>query len=119
MISLNPTHLKRYRDIASLLIKYGHSDLVKKMKSDFPDMGDAVNDSDEARGRAGEFARDLENLGPTYIKLGQLLSTQSAWTPEAYIKALEELQDKVDPFPFEEVEKVIASELGAPLKKIF
>ena len=119
MISLNPTHLKRYKDIASLLIRYGHSDLVKKMKSDFPDMGDAVNASPEAQGRAGEFARDLQDLGPTYIKLGQLLSTQSAWTPEAYLKALEELQDKVDPFPFEAVQDLIAAELGAPLKKIF
>jgi ubiquinone biosynthesis protein len=119
MISLSPTHLKRYKDIGSLLIKYGHSDLVKKMKGDFPEMGDAVNASRESAGKPGEFAHDLEKLGPTYIKLGQLLSTQTSWLPEAYILALEELQDRVAPFPFEEVDKVVASELGAPIKKIF
>ncbi|MDB5050218.1 MAG: hypothetical protein JWO30_3289 [Fibrobacteres bacterium] len=119
MISLSPNHLKRYKDIASLLIKYGHSDLVRKMKSDFPDMGDAVNESSETQGRPGEFAHDLEKLGPTYIKLGQLLSTQTSWMPEAYILALEELQDRVEPFPFEEVDRAIAAELSAPIKKIF
>lgn len=119
MISLSPNHIKRYKDIGSLLIKYGHSDLVKKMKGDLPEMGDAVNASREATGKPEEFARDLERLGPTYIKLGQLLSTQTSWLPEAYILALEELQDRVEPFPFEAVDKVVAAELGAPIKKIF
>jgi ubiquinone biosynthesis protein len=119
MLSLRPDHLRRYKDIAALLIKYGRSDLVRNMRKDFPDMGEAVTESHEGRGKPEEFARDLERLGPTYIKLGQLLSTQTSWMPEAYIRSLEELQDNVAAFPFEEVERMVFEELGARIKKIF
>jgi predicted unusual protein kinase regulating ubiquinone biosynthesis (AarF/ABC1/UbiB family) len=111
-------HLKRYKDIAALFLKYGHSDLVDKMHRDVPGLSEEGNQAAEP-GKPEEFARDLERLGPTYIKLGQLLSTQSSWIPEAYLRSLEELQDKVDPFPFEEVERIVEEELGGRIKKMF
>jgi len=117
MISLKPDHLKRYKDIATLLIRYGNSDLARRMKGEFPDLEAA--ESSESAAMPEEFARDLEKLGPTYIKLGQLMSTQTAMIPDAYILALEELQDRVESFPFEEVEKAIFEELGARPRKIF
>jgi ubiquinone biosynthesis protein len=119
MISLKPHHLKRYKDLIGLLIKYGNSDWVKNMKTDLQDMGSSGHEYDGSPGKPEEFAKDLEKLGPTYIKLGQLLSTQTAWLPENFILSLEELQDHVKPFTFEEVERILEMDLGAPIKKMF
>lgn len=119
MISLSPSHLKRYKDIVALLLKYGHSDLVKHLRKDVPDLQEPVIQSEEEKAKPEEFAQDLMKLGPTYIKLGQLLSTQTAFMPEPYILSLEALQDNVEPFPFLEVDRIIQAELKAPIKKIF
>ena len=58
-------------------------------------------------------------MGPTFVKIGQLLSSRADLLPEAYLKALARLQDKVKPFPFAEVEGIIESELGVRLSKAF
>src|SRR5207249_9036308 len=69
--------------------------------------------------QAEELATDLENLGPTFVKLGQLLSTRADLLPAPYLDALARLQDKLEPFPFEEVERIVSSELGLRLSKAF
>jgi ubiquinone biosynthesis protein len=69
--------------------------------------------------KAEELAGDLEKLGPTFVKLGQLLSTRVELLPRAYLDALARLQDKVEPFPFDEVEKIVTSELGVRMSKAF
>lgn len=66
-----------------------------------------------------QLARDLESLGPTFIKLGQLLSTRVDLLPPAYIEALSRLQDNVDPFPFADVQRIVEEELGARISKAF
>jgi len=58
-------------------------------------------------------------MGPTYIKFGQLLASRPDLLPEPYLKALARLQDKVKPFPFEQVEEIVASELGVRISKAF
>src|SRR5687767_14548741 len=58
-------------------------------------------------------------MGPTYVKFGQLLSTRPDVVPREYIAALESLQDKVEPFSFADVEKIVETELGAKISKIF
>ncbi|HUF92069.1 MAG TPA: AarF/UbiB family protein [Candidatus Limnocylindria bacterium] len=116
-LSLKPQHLKRYKDIAWLLVKYGRSDLVKSAGLDAldePAPGPAAPPP-EAR----ELADDLETLGPTFIKLGQLLSTRPDVLPPAYLAALARLQDKVEPFAFEDVERIVNAELGARMSKAF
>jgi predicted unusual protein kinase regulating ubiquinone biosynthesis (AarF/ABC1/UbiB family) len=65
------------------------------------------------------LADDLESMGPTFVKLGQILSSRPDLLPDPYIKALSRLQDKVKPFPYEEVEQIIVSELGVRLSKAF
>src|SRR5687767_14353468 len=118
-ISLKGEHLKRYKDIASLFMKYGRGDLVKGAG-----MGELVTD-DAATARpddtkVGEqLADDLEKMGPTFIKLGQLLSTRADILPPQYMEALARLQDKVGPFPYLEVEAIISSELGVRISKAF
>jgi predicted unusual protein kinase regulating ubiquinone biosynthesis (AarF/ABC1/UbiB family) len=112
-ISLKPQHLKRYKDIAVLLVRYGRSDLVSQVGLD------GVDDVDVTKGDATQLAADLERLGPTYVKLGQLLSPRADLLPPAYIAALSRLQDDVAPFGFDEVERIVETELGARISRAF
>ncbi len=117
-LSVQPRHLRRYRDLGRLLLKYGRSDLFKGAAlADF--LEDGVNGTEAPAGKADELASDLERLGPTFIKLGQFLSTRTDLLPAAYLAALARLQDKVEPFPFAEVEQVVAAELGVRLSRAF
>jgi ubiquinone biosynthesis protein len=122
-LSLKPEHLKRYGEIARLLIRYGRSDLVKQARLqgalDDLDPGGAEFDEPVDPAESEALATDLEGMGPTFIKLGQLLSSRPDLLPPAYITALERLQDRVAPFPFAEVERIVATELGARLSRLF
>jgi len=119
-LSLKAGHLNRYKDIALLLLKYGRSDLVASAGLD-----DGLEDEPQvapasASGSPGvELAADLERLGPTFIKLGQLLSTRPDILPPAYIQGLAKLQDDIEPFPFDQVEAILQVELGIRISKAF
>ena len=115
-LSLKPEHLKRYKDIATLLIQHGRADLVKSVDADLPD--DEVQEK-AVPGDPEKLAKDLETLGPTFIKLGQLLSTRTDLLPGPYLDALSRLQDRVEPFSFGEVEEIVSSELGVRISKAF
>jgi predicted unusual protein kinase regulating ubiquinone biosynthesis (AarF/ABC1/UbiB family) len=118
-IPLNTKHLKRYKDIALLLIKHGRSDVVRHAGlQDALDL-DALEETTTGQSKADELAQDLEKMGPTFIKLGQLLSTRADFLPPAYIHALTRLQDKIDPFPFEQVKAIVSGELGVRISKAF
>src|SRR5205814_10397279 len=69
--------------------------------------------------KADDLANDLEELGPTFIKVGQLLSTRGDLLPQPYLDALARLQDRIEPFPYEEVEHIVSSELGGRVSKLF
>src|SRR5436190_7874226 len=113
---LKPERLKRYAEIVALLVKYGRSDLVNQ--SDIRQAGSQPRKKAEAA-QADELADDLEKLGATFIKLGQLLSTRGDFLPQPYLEALERLQDQVEPFPYEEVERIVSSEIGGRISKLF
>jgi predicted unusual protein kinase regulating ubiquinone biosynthesis (AarF/ABC1/UbiB family) len=118
-ISLKPKHLKRYKDIAWLFMKYGRTSLVKNAGLEAAldeNEGACVQKADP---KAAELADDLEKLGPTFVKLGQLLSTRPDFLPQPYIEALSRLQDKVEPFSYEEVERIISDELGVRISNAF
>jgi predicted unusual protein kinase regulating ubiquinone biosynthesis (AarF/ABC1/UbiB family) len=117
-ISLKPQHLNRYRQIAWLFVKYGRSDLVKESGLD-ETLAAEQRVSPKEAAKASELADDLEKLGPTFVKLGQLLSTRVELMPRAYIEALARLQDNVEPFAFDEIEKIVSSELGVRMSKAF
>ena len=117
-ISLKPEHLKRYRDIAWLLMKYGRSDLVKQAGLEDV-LSDEAVESQAAAPEAAELSKDLEKMGPTFIKMAQLLSTRADLLPAPYLEALSRLQDDVEPFSFKEVEEIVTEELGVRLSKAF
>jgi ubiquinone biosynthesis protein len=98
-----PAKLSRYAAVATLFLKH-RSGLTGGE-------GDAQD--------AESLTRDLEALGPTFIKLGQVLSTRVDLLPPPYTTALARLQDNVQPFSFADVERIVESELGVRLSKAF
>jgi ubiquinone biosynthesis protein len=116
-LSLHPDRLKRYKDVARLLLKYGRGDLVTRAGLDVALRGESLTSETDARPE--ELAADLERLGPAFIKLGQVLSTRADLLPAAYLDALGRLQDRVEPFSFAEVERVVQDDLGVRLSKGF
>ena len=102
-----------------LLWKYGNSDLAKEFATEAD--GDEKKQLTAKSGQPApeELADDLEKMGPTFIKFGQLLSSRPDLLPEPYLKALARLQDKVKPFPYAQVEEIVASELGVRISKAF
>lgn len=70
-------------------------------------------------GKPEEFVADLEALGPTFVKIGQSLSTRPDMVPPAYLHALERMQDHVAATPFADMRAVLEDELGAPINKVF
>lgn len=118
VVSLRPERLKRYKDVAMLLIKYGRSDLISAAGLEGSVLPDEIAAETEMA-PAEELAKDLERLGPTFIKLGQLLSTRADLLPGPYLDALERLQDQIEPFPYEEVERIVSGELGVRVSKAF
>ncbi len=97
------------------------------MATSIHSMNQAVKPSSSTRmcertstdGHPEALAHDLEEMGPTFIKLGQLLSTRPEFLPQSYLDALARLQDKVKPFRADAVEEIVSSELGVRLSKGF
>src|SRR3712207_7430531 len=104
-ISLKPEHLKRYKDITLLLMKYGRRDLVQSAGLEAAIEG-YQEDPTATPAKMEELASDVEKMGPTFIKLAQLLSTRADLLPQPYLDALSRLQDDVGPFSFGEVEQI-------------
>lgn len=115
-------HIERYRQIATVLIRYGFGWFVKQIhlhstlpiskriiESKFPE---ELGLSTEVRVR-----KVLEELGPTFIKLGQILSTRPDLLPKPLFRELEKLQDEIPPFG--KPEDAIRRELGSPPDKLF
>lgn len=118
VVSLKPERLKRYKDVAMLLIKYGRSDLISVAGLEGSVLPDELAAESEIA-PAEDLAKDLERLGPTFIKLGQVLSTRADLLPGPYLDALSRLQDSIEPFPYEEVERIVSGELGVRISKAF
>lgn len=97
--------------IAKLLFKYATSDLVR---------GPAGSaEHEQLDPPPEEFVSDLEGMGPSFVKFGQLLSTRADLLPPPYLEALQKLQDDVDPVPYDDVREVVESELGVGISKAF
>jgi ubiquinone biosynthesis protein len=115
-LKIAPAHVKRYRQIATLLMRHGQGDLVRSTGMDAVLEGETVRGDPDA---AARLAEDLEAMGPTFVKLGQLMSSRVDLLNPAYVEALARLQDDVAPFDFDQVEEIISSELQVRLSKVF
>jgi predicted unusual protein kinase regulating ubiquinone biosynthesis (AarF/ABC1/UbiB family) len=118
LTSLQPRRLGRYRDLALILFKYGRSDLLSRAGLE-EILAEDLPAADPGAAAPEDLARDLERLGPTFVKLGQVLSTRADLLPDSYLTALARLQDSVGPIPFGEAEKTLCEELGVRISKAF
>ncbi|MCK8825224.1 ABC1 kinase family protein [Fuchsiella alkaliacetigena] len=116
-------HIQRYRKIAEVLIKNGLGYLIDRLDLyEFLPLSKRLKVQSEEKdelSRAERLRLALEELGPTFIKLGQLLSTRPDLIPQDYIEELVKLQDDVPPFSFEKVIEQVEKELEQPYGEIF
>src|SRR5256885_17112934 len=119
-----PHHPERYIEIVGVRRKYDlHHIIAKSLLSHRHE--EEVDDilllpaRQEEEDHAEGLAKALEELGPCFIKLGQLLSTRPDLLPKDYIAALSRLQNTVTPVPSEKITAIIESELGAPITELF
>lgn len=125
VISRTYRHLNRYRHILAVLLKHGFGGVVESLKIDqYLEVGLQLiskkrTPREEPLTRPQRLRMALEELGPTYIKLGQVLSTRPDLIPVEFTDELSKLQDSVPPFPFADAEIIIQRELGAPSSDVF
>ena len=118
-------HLARYQKILRILFKYGFADVLDRMpferylESGLQRISRTPKRQIERHSRPQRLRMALEELGPTFIKFGQMLSTRSDLIPAEYLSELALLQDQVPPFDFEDVRRTIRSELGAAPEALF
>ena len=111
-----PKGMARTAQIVKFLLKYRSAGIFSGLA-----MHETVTDADTAipEGRPEEFVDDLEALGPTFVKIGQALSTRPDMVPAEYIAALGRMQDAVDPLPAETVQAVVQDALGVRFNRLF
>ncbi len=118
-------NLNRYRQILGVLIKYGFGDLVETLHIDqYIEIGLQMiskkrREHEEKSSRAERLRMAFEELGPTYIKLGQILSTRPDLVPIDFVSELSKLQDEVPPFPYKDAKRIVESELRQPIEEVF
>jgi len=111
-------HVERYAEILGILFKFGFGDFINSLNVEhYLDFGRRMLFLKKSRepiqhlSRAERLRMALEELGPTFIKLGQVLSTRTDLIPREFIVEFEKLQDKVQPVEFEKIRQVIDIEL--------
>ena len=118
-------HAKRYGEILNVLIKYGFGDLVDALNiKQHIEIGiEKITGKEPERiaklSRPERVRMTLEELGPTFVKLGQLLSTRPDLIPLEYVQELSKLQDNVPAFPYDEVRVAVKAETGEFPEEIF
>jgi len=101
------TRFQRYRQIADVLVKYGFGILVEEVIPGGRRLRALRRPPGEERSVYERIRLAIEELGPTYIKFGQIMSTRRELLPPELIEELQKLQDQVAPLPFEEIRPVI------------
>lgn len=110
----------RVREIATVLLRHGFADVLHRMK-----LQGFLSDKTKENYRYQELPvherlrLSFEELGPTFVKLGQLLATRPDLIPEAFVQEFERLQDNVTSIPFSEIRAVVEQELKLPLSEVF
>ncbi len=125
-INRNIRSLKRYRQVLGILIKYGFGHIVEQLNIDYyielgkriVSLGTASRELERLT-QAARFRLALEELGPTFIKLGQLLSTRADIVTSDVLEELQQLQDHIPAVPTEQIMAQIHRELGYPVEEIF
>lgn len=117
-MSLLPDQYDTYLRFFKFILKYWDSDVLNVPDEDVPSINDDTTPK-EVEQSPEELTEDLKKMGPTYVKLGQLLSTRPDLLPPQFMEALATLQDDVEKVSYEEVEEVFREEIGVRISKAF
>jgi ubiquinone biosynthesis protein len=119
-------HLLRYQQILGVILTYGFENIIHAMNIDrYIESGLQLipfvtrHEKVEKLSKTQRIRMALEELGPTFIKMGQVLSSRPDLIPVDLLQELTKLQDHVPPFEFEQVKTIIASEFGLPHDQVF
>lgn len=112
-------NLGRFKDIVFILLKYGFEDLVSRLDLPGKRVIKEPSKEDRALGTYERVRRALEDLGPTFIKFGQIMSLRPDLLPHPFIHELSKLQDEVRQEDFEDVKTVVEQSLKHSLKNLF
>ncbi len=119
----SPSRSERYRKIVSVLVDEGFGTLVDQLGMRVPWMttvrGEGPHGDEAHRTPEQRLRRTMERLGPTFAKIGQMLSVRPDLIPPSYAEELAKLQDEMEPFPFAQAKKEIETVFGAPLTELF
>ncbi|MCF8563263.1 AarF/ABC1/UbiB kinase family protein [Alicyclobacillus tolerans] len=123
MLGKRVRHLKRYREIARILIKNGFGSLIQGIGLadllSLPRRWFTGADKPDSLSLYERIRKVVEELGPTYVKIGQVASLRPDLLPIELVREFERLQDRVAAFEFDEVEKILERELGEPWQEVF
>jgi ubiquinone biosynthesis protein len=112
-------NIARLREIAQVAAKHGFGYLLGRGKADEAPKDEAHTDSDTPGSRGRRLRAMLDELGPTFVKFGQLLSTRPDLLPPDVVAELRQLQDRARPVPFDDIRRVIEEDLGLTLEQVF
>lgn len=113
-------HLQRYRQILMVFTRHGFGFALAHLPTEPLWLRDLYPfPKQERTSLPFHFRQALEELGPAFVKLGQVLSTRPDLLPPDYIAELTKLQDEVPPVSWPEIEQVLTNELGRPLDEVF
>ncbi len=124
-VSRTYSHIKRYRQILTVLIKYGFDDLLERLHVNrYLRLGSRMilkrhGSAAEGLTRHERVRMALAELGPTFVKMGQILSTRPDLISLRLVHELAKLQDNVPAFPFSQAKEIVERELNAPLDQVF
>lgn len=119
-MTILPEKIENYSRIIAFMLKYRNSHVFNTVVDNAADLDDdEKTESDDSGITPQDFANDLKQMGPVYVKLGQLLSTRPDLLPEEYLDELANLQDDVEPIGYGEIERLIEEELGVRISKAF
>lgn len=119
MILRRYRHFYRYKQVANTLVKHGFGHLIHSLGLNDFLATKSFGHQEENLSASKRFVKVLEDLGPTFIKIGQVLSTRIDMLPDEYIKELENLQDKVPPLNETDIRNVIELEFGKKTEEVF
>jgi len=125
VISRTYRHINRYREVIAILVKYGFGEVLAKLElQKHLDFGKGFILGKTAAEIAdvshwGRVRMALEELGPTFVKFGQIMSTRPDMVPQELIIELEKLQEEAPPFSTEDAKRIIAEELNSSVDRLF
>jgi len=112
-------NLGRFKEIILILMKYGFDDLIDRLEIPGAKLLKKIYTSEKEMGTAERVRHALEDMGPTFVKFGQIMSLRPDLLPQSFIEELSKLQDEVAPVEMTKIREVVEKNTGKPIQETF